>query len=296
MDINEERASEVAAELGVKAFTSHRDVLGQIDAATVAVPTTQHHHVAEELMENGVHLLVEKPLAATLDEARSLVATAKKCGVALQVGHIERFSPTALALRERLTHPVFIECHRVSPFPARGTDVDVVLDLMIHDIDLLLDFLDSPVVRIDAVGVPILTSKYDIVNARFRFECGCTANVTASRVAGKNMRKMRFFQKDAYISADFYLGEIVTHRRLPSEREGLLPKIDVERLAPGKGDPLLGEVISFVDAVRFGKTPVVDGTAAERCMEVAARVVESIRESTPDDLWEVMWGDTRCDG
>ena len=248
-------------------------------------------------MENGVHLLVEKPLAATLDEARSLVATAKKCGVALQVGHIERFSPTALALSERLNRPLFIECHRVSPFPARGTDVDVVLDLMIHDIDLLLDFSGFP-------GGADRRSRSPDPHVQVRHRqrpispSNAVARPTSPRAGlpARTCEKMRFFQKDAYISADFYLGEIVTHRRLPSEREGLLPKIDVERLAPGKGDPLLGEVISFVDAVRFGKTPVVDGTAAERCMEVAARVVESIRESTPDDLWEVMWGDTRCDG
>lgn len=278
-DIDAHRADEVAKELGARAYAGHRDLIGLVDVATVAVPTTDHYAVASQLVAAGIHVLVEKPIAATLSEATSLVEAAERQGVVLQVGHLERFNPTVQALRRRLREPLFWECHRISPFPGRGGDVDVVLDLMIHDIDLILDILDASVTQVDAVGVPVLTSRYDIVNARIKFATGCVANLTASRVSAKSLRKIRVFQSDSYLSADSAKGELIEYRRLPPEGPGAAPKITAQRVDVEERDSLMEEVRSFVEAVSSHAVPVVDGKAGVRALEVALKVIEGIRQS-----------------
>ncbi len=281
-DINAQRAQEVAKELGVRAYAGHGELMGLVDVATVAVPTTEHYAVASQLVSAGIHVLVEKPIAATLGEAKSLVESAERQGLVLQVGHLERFNPTVQALRRRLREPLFWECHRISPFPGRGGDVDVVLDLMIHDIDLILDILDVPVAQVDAVGVPVLTSRYDIVNARIRFANGSVANLTASRVSAKSLRKIRVFQPDAYLSADSAKGELIEYRRLPPEGPGAPPKIVAQRVDVEEKDSLMEEVRSFVEAVASHTVPVVDGKAGLRALEVALQVIEGIRQGVTD--------------
>jgi len=288
-DVLPERARAVAEEVGAESFTHFRELLGRVDVASVAVPTTEHHGVARGLLENGIHVLVEKPIAATLEEAEDLVEIARRSGAVLQVGHLERFNPTVQALRARLRDPLFLECHRISPYPGRGVDVDVVLDLMIHDIDLLLDFVGSEVVQVDAVGVPVLTSRYDIVNARFRFSSGCVANVTASRVSAKSLRKIRVFQADAYISVDCGKGEVLEYRRMPPERDGLA-RIVAERLEVEEKDALLEEVRSFIHAARYGSEPLVTGQAGARCLAVALRVIRGIDEILPEGLRDRLRG------
>jgi predicted dehydrogenase len=279
-DIRADRADEVAREMGVRAFSGHRDVIGLVDLATVAVPTTEHYTVASDLVAAGVHVLVEKPIAATLDEAERLVEAAQRQGVVLQVGHLERFNPTIQALRKRLTEPLFWECHRISPFPGRGGDVDVVLDLMIHDIDLILDILHTTVEQVDAVGVPVLTERYDIVNARIAFATGCVANLTASRVSAKSLRKIRVFQPDAYLSADSAKGELIEYRRLPPEGPEAGPRITAQRVEVEERDSLMEEVKSFVEAVSSRRPPLVDGRAGIRALEVALKVIDGVRRSS----------------
>jgi predicted dehydrogenase len=289
-DVRPDRAEAVAREVGTEPFHHFRELVGRVDVVTVAVPTTEHHEVARGLLESGIHVLVEKPIAATLEEAEDLVDAARRAGALLQVGHLERFNPTIQALRSRLRDPLFLECHRISPYPGRGVDVDVVLDLMIHDIDLLLDFLDSEVVQVDAVGVPVLTPRYDIVNARFRFATGCVANVTASRVSAKSLRKIRVFQPDAYISVDCGKGEVLEYRRMPPEQGEGLPRIVAGRLDVEEKDALLEEVRSFVHAAQHGSQPLVDGRAGARCLAVALRVIRGIDEILPEGLWDRLRG------
>lgn len=288
VDVRPERARSVAEELGTEAFEHHAELVGRVDAATVAVPTTEHHKVARDLLASGVHVMVEKPITATLDEAQDLVDRAQRHGVILQVGHLERFNPAVKALRSRLKDPLFLEIHRISPYPGRGSDVDVVLDLMVHDIDLILDFFNTELVQVDAVGVPVLTPRYDIVNARFRFASGGVANVTASRVSAKSLRKIRVFQPDAYLSVDCEKGEALEYRRLHTERADAFPEIVAERLLVEEGDPLMEEVKSFVDAVRFETPPEVNGIKGMRCLEVAQRVIREIEESFPEGFLDTL--------
>ena len=296
VDVRPQRAQDVAREAGAQALVHHRELMGRVDVATVAVPTTEHCRVARDLLQGGVHVLVEKPIAATMEEAQLLVETAERQGTILQVGHLERFNPTVQALRKKLKDPLFLECHRISPYPGRGVDVDVVLDLMIHDIDLLLDFLQSEPVQVDAVGVPVLTPRYDIVNARLRFATGCVANVTASRVSAKSLRKIRVFQSDAYLSVDFGKRELMEYRRIPAERAGEGPRIHAERLQVEEKDVLLEEVRSFVEAVRHQRPPVVDARAGMRCLEVALKVIADIERNVPEEVWERLRGQGGNDG
>ena len=202
VDVDAGRAQSVAANLGAEALTDHRALVGRIDCASVAVPTQQHHAVARDLLEAGIDVLVEKPLTTTLPEGKALVELAARRGRVLQVGHLERFNPAIRVLEGIVARPRFVECHRLAPFTERGTDVDVVLDLMIHDLDVILAMTTSSLRSIEAVGVPVLTPQVDIANARLRFANGCIANVTASRVSLKRERKLRIFQADAYFSLD----------------------------------------------------------------------------------------------
>jgi len=273
-DVDAARAREVASALGVQAFTDHRQLLGRVDCASVAVPTQFHHAVTRDLLEGGIDVLVEKPLTSTLEEAKQLVELAVKGGRVLQVGHLERFNPAFVALDGVVRQPRFIECHRLAPFTERGTDVDVVLDVMIHDIDLLLAMVPSPLRAVEAVGVPVLTQSVDIANARLRFANGCIANVTASRVSLKRERKFRIFQGDAYFSIDFDQRQVRVCRR-ESDADGRT-SLTVEQIAVEDGDALANEIAAFVQAVRARETPPVTGWDGLRALEVAHVVRESV--------------------
>jgi predicted dehydrogenase len=273
-DVDADRARSVAAELGVEAIADYRSLLGRIDCASVAVPTQQHHLVTGALLEAGVDVLVEKPLTATVAEGKSLVELAARGGRILQVGHLERFNPAIRALDGIVAEPRFIECHRLAPFTERGTDVDVVLDLMIHDLDVILSMTPSAVRSVEAVGVPVLTPSVDIANARIRFENGCIANLTASRVSLKRERKLRIFQPDAYLSVDYGNRQVLICRR-ETDANGQ-PTLRVEQHEVPEQDPLEAEIDAFLHAVRGREIPPVSGWDGLRALEVAHTIRESL--------------------
>jgi predicted dehydrogenase len=277
VDRRAEAARELAARLGVEALSDPTDVLGRIDAASVVVPTQAHFEVSRQLLEAGVHVLVEKPFAATLAEAAALVELARRHERILQVGHLERFNAALLALADMLDRPLFIESHRLAPFTTRGTDVDVILDLMIHDIDLIQGLVGTPLARLDAVGVPILSARDDIANVRLHFEGGCVANVTASRVSLKSERKMRLFQRDAYVTIDFQTGEATIARRGAGEPVAAMPGIGLERRRFDNNDPLQLEIDAFLAAVRGERPVAVSGEDGLRALATALRIREEMR-------------------
>ena len=274
VDVDPARARAVAAALGVEAVTDHRALLGRIDCASVAVPTQLHHAVAGDLLEAGVDVLVEKPLTSTVAEGKALVELAVRRERVLQVGHLERFNPAIRALDGIVREPRFIECHRLAPFTERGTDVDVVLDLMIHDLDVILSMMPSPLRSVEAVGVPVLTNSVDIANARLRFANGGIANVTASRVSLKRERKLRIFQPDAYLSVDYGERRVLICRREPGP-DGL-PALSLEEREVPEADALGSEIDAFLSAVRDRETPPVTGWDGLRALEVAHVILESL--------------------
>jgi predicted dehydrogenase len=271
VDHDRDRAAAISARVGAPAIDAVEDLFGRIDCASIAVPTPSHFPVAAALLEHGVDVLVEKPITSTLDEGRRLVALAAAGQRILQVGHLERFNPAIRSLAGILTEPRFIECHRLAPFTERGTEVDVILDLMIHDLDVILSVIDAPIERVEAVGVPVLSETVDIANARLRFASGAIANVTASRVAMKRERKIRFFQADTYVAVDYGDRSIRIARRVAGAN-GALPTIDASEQHFSDADPLFDEIEAFVHAVRTRATPLVDGVTAVRVMEVAERI------------------------
>jgi predicted dehydrogenase len=273
VDIDAARAAEVAVECQTSALTDYRDLFAQIDCVSIAVPTQLHCAIARDFLTRGVDVLVEKPLTATVEEGRELVEIAAREGCILQVGHLERFNPALRSLTGILTAPRFIECHRVAPFVERGTDVDVVRDLMIHDLDVILSLVRSPVVSIEAFGVPVLTAEPDIANARLRFRSGCIANITASRVALKRERKMRVFQPDTYIVVDYGEHRIRICRREPGSPGGGLPNLSFEEREVSGEDALEEEIRSFLQAVRTRNQPVVSGHDGLQALEVAEQIV-----------------------
>lgn len=262
----------LAAELGVAVHADYRDLLGRVDAVSVATPTTLHHAVARDFLEAGAHVLVEKPIAVTAAEARELIAIAAERRRVLQVGHLERFNPVIVAAAGELSGPRFIESNRLAPFKARGTDVSVVLDLMIHDIDLIEDIVRSPIATIDAVGAPVFTDEIDIANARIRFENGCVADVTASRISLKSERKLRVFQADAYLSIDLQQKLLTIVRRPAVIEAGVMPSVAVEERSFDQGDALLSEIEAFLDAIEQGSRPVVSGEDGLRALATATRI------------------------
>ncbi|MBI5419412.1 MAG: Gfo/Idh/MocA family oxidoreductase [Deltaproteobacteria bacterium] len=276
-DVNPARGKAVAEECGTAFFDSHRRLLSEVDAVSIAVPTTEHYRVAIDAMRADVHVLLEKPITARLREARTLVREAEKRRLVFQIGHVERFNPAVLAAASLLTEPRFIECHRLGPFGGRGTDVDVVLDLMIHDLDLILSFVRSPVLRIHAVGVPVISPNVDIANARLTFANGCVANVTASRVSARKQRKIRIFQEDTYVSMDFVEHTIQIFRRTYPRGPGNPPEISGEILETQKGDSLRDEIRSFLDCVRERGTPRVSGSDGLAALEAAFRILRRMR-------------------
>jgi predicted dehydrogenase len=266
----------IREELGVAVFADHRELLGQTDAVSVATPTATHHPLARDFLRSGSHVLLEKPITATEAEARELIAMAAECGRVLQVGHLERFNPVILAVAGEIVNPRFIESNRLAPFKPRGTDVSVVLDLMIHDIDLIQNVVHSPIATIDAVGAPVFSDEIDIANARIRFENGCVADVTASRISLKSERKLRVFQTDAYLSIDLQQKLLTVVRRPALIEEGVPPKVDVEERSFEQGDALLAEIESFLDAISEGVPPVVSGEDGLRALLTATRIAELV--------------------
>lgn len=270
VDIDEKRAREIGAPLKAEILTDYSELAGRVQCASVAVPTRYHFQVARGLIEMGIDVLVEKPLTADIAEARALVDAAKAWGVILQVGHLERFNPAIRRLEGVIRDPKFVECHRLAPFVERGTDVDVVLDLMIHDIDVISSLVRAPVERVEAVGVPVLTDKPDIANARIKFANGCIANVTSSRVSIKRERKIRFFQPDAYISIDYDQRRAQIFHK-PAPGAGWLD-IRGENIEIKEGDALADEIDSFLDCVQSRSIPLVGGVEGLRALEIASLI------------------------
>lgn len=280
VDADPDRARAVAAETGAEPLTDHRELAGRVDLASVAVPTSGHFAVVRDLLIAGIHVLVEKPITVTTDEARQLIELARSRNLRLQVGHLERFNPVMGLLATRLERPLFIESSRVAPFKPRAMDVDVVLDLMIHDIDLILNLVKSPLTRIDASGSPVITPGIDIANARLQFANGCVANVTASRISLKQERRMRLFQDDAYFSADLAGGTLEVRRKADGGREMFpgVPAIESEHLQPEPGDALEAEIRAFVASVRDGLPCAVTGEDGLQALEAATAVIAQVRE------------------
>jgi len=274
VDIDRSRADQVGKKLGVASFTDYRELLGQVRCVSIAVPTRLHYEVSREFLAAGIDVLVEKPMAATIEEGKQLVELARERSLVLQVGHLERFNPAIRKLEGIIKDPKFVECHRLAPFVERGTDVDVVMDLMIHDIDVIASLVRSPVQRVDAVGVPVLTDKPDIANARITFSNGCIANVTSSRVSLKRERKIRFFQPDAYISIDYDQKRAQIYQR-PGKGAGW-KDIRAETIEFKEGDALADEIESFLDAVRSRGLPLVSGEEGLRALEIASMISERL--------------------
>ncbi|MBI3931929.1 MAG: Gfo/Idh/MocA family oxidoreductase [Acidobacteria bacterium] len=272
-DVDASRAAGVAERHSTRPFAHLRDVIAASDAASVAVPTVDHHRVCRVLLEAGKHVLVEKPMTTTLAEADDLIRLAERNGVVLQVGHIERFNPAVDVLREAVSRPRFIEVHRLGSFSARSLDIDVVLDLMIHDLDIVLSLDGSEPLQVDAVGVPVLTPKVDIANARLRFASGLIANLTASRVSAEKVRKFRVFSPRTYVSVDFAAREARVYRLL--EKEGR-PEIDVRHTAAPDQEPLQRQLQAFLASARTGATPVVSGQDGRRALSLAHTILEKM--------------------
>jgi len=272
-DIDPARLQEVKRVAEAPVFQDYRELFGHVEGVSLAVPTHLHAQIARECLDRGVDVLVEKPMAQTLEEAEELTDLAKRRGRILQVGHVERFNGAVRALHRIIKTPGFIECHRLSPFPQRGTDVDVILDLMIHDIDIILSLVKSPVSQVNAVGVPVLTDRVDISNARLEFASGCVANVTASRVSIERVRKIRIFQPDMYISLDYASQEIALFRRLPPDLASQPPKIVREDVVVEKEEPLRLQLMSFLSSVRERTRPEVSGEEAVEALRVASQIL-----------------------
>lgn len=277
VDANREARERVAAEVGCRAIADYRDVLGEVDAVSIATPTPLHFPIAQDCLERGLHVLVEKPITETPEQARTLIATATRRGCILQVGHLERFNAAILALEGSLGTPRFVESHRLAPFKERGTDVNVVLDLMIHDIDLIQSLVNSPITSIDAVGTSVFSAGLDIANARIRYANGCVANTTASRVSMKTERKLRLFQDDAYISIDLQQKVLTIVRKPPAAAQAAPGQVSIEERSYDQGDALRMEIEAFLRAIRAGGSPVVTGEDGLRALETAIRITQLVQ-------------------
>jgi predicted dehydrogenase len=277
VDSNPETARTVAEKNNTRALTDYRELLGRVDAVSIVVPTRQHFEVARDFLASGAHVLVEKPITVTVEEADELIRIAQDKNLRLMVGHLERFNAALLGLD--LTHdkPLFIESHRLAPFNPRANDVSVVLDLMIHDIDIILDIVDSEVERIDAKGVTVLTSDTDIANARITFKSGCVANVTASRASLKVERKMRMFMPNCYISVDFQNRVLAKHRKGEKEMFPGVPEILSEESVFENGDALMEEIRHFVACIREGREPLCSGKAGRRALATATEITRLLQ-------------------
>lgn len=273
VDINAETAQTIAEKHGAQALTDYSTLLGNVDAVSIVVPTTLHYQVAKDFLNAGSHVLIEKPITTTVEQADELIAIAKEKNLILQVGHLERFNPAVLAL-DKDEKPLFIESHRLSPFNPRANDVSVVLDLMIHDIDIILALVDSEIERIDASGTPVLTKGTDIANARLTFKNGCVANVTASRISMKLERKMRLFRPSSYASVDFQNRILQKYHTGEKEMFPGVPEIVSEDATFETSDALMAEIQQFVDCIQTGKQPLVTGDAARLALATAIQITQ----------------------
>lgn len=274
-DVEIDRARRLAGDLGATVLAADQDWSASADAAIVAVPTVAHADVVGRLLGTGLDVLIEKPIAASVAQARALIDSARRCGRVLQVGHLERFNPAVRSVRHRIDRPRFVEAHRLGPFPGRATDVDVVRDLMIHDLDLLQYLVEEEPDRIDAIGIPVLSHEIDIANARLLHPGGCVANLTASRVSVEPLRRIRIFQPSGYVSIDLLAKSAAFFRRREDEAGGS-PRIEMERLEIVQEDALLAQLRSFVDTVRTRSAPAVSGDDALRTLRTALRVVDAM--------------------
>ena len=277
-DINETQGRAIAERHATRYVADYRAILGEVEAVSIATPTISHCEIACACLAAGIHVLVEKPISHTLAEADRMIALAAEQRLVLQVGHIERFNPAFLALQKELTRPRFFEAHRMGIFSPRSLDIDVVMDLMVHELDIIATLVGSEVIKLEAVGIPILTPKVDLANARLEFADGCIANITASRVSGERLRKLRVFQPHEYYSLDYAEQQVTMARLLPSPNAGMLPGIAAGSLEIEKREPLLAEIEAFVDAVTTGTPPVVTGAQGRRALALATDVLAKIKE------------------
>jgi len=278
-DPSEAARTAVSAELGVPAHADYRELLGRVDAVSIVTPKPQHFAVAKEFLEAGAHVLVEKPMTATVEEGVALVEAARRAGRALQVGHLERFNAAVQAVQPILTVPRFIESARLAPFKHRGTDVNVVLDLMIHDIDLILSIVRSPVISVDAIGSSVFSNEIDIANARLRFANGCVANATASRVSLKTERRLRLFQDDAYVSVDLHQKVLTVIRKGVGVGSDGMPQVAIEETSYEQGDALKVEIEAFLQAAASGDAPPVTGEDGLLALSTAVSITEQVANS-----------------
>ncbi len=278
VDARPEAREAVAAEVGARALPDYRSLLGEVDAVSIVTPTAAHFPIAREFLESGAHVLVEKPITETPQQARDLIQLAARQGRILQVGHLERFNSAIRGAEQHLRAPRFIECHRLAPYKERGTDVSVVLDLMIHDIDIVQTLVGSPIESIDAIGTPVFSEDVDIANARIRFANGCVANATASRVSLKTERKMRVFSDEAYVSMDLQQKIVTVIRKRSDAAAGQLP-VSIEERNFEPGDALKAEIESFLSCIRKGEAPVVSGEAGLAALETAIQITTQVQKS-----------------
>lgn len=278
-DISMSQAASIAGKYRTTAYSTYQDLFGKVDAVSIVVPTPSHFKVAMDFLKNDVNVLIEKPMTTTLEEADELIRFADSKGLIIQVGHLERFNPAVVALKDIVAKPMFIESHRLSIYKDRGTDVSVVLDLMIHDIDIILNFVRSEVSEIRSAGIPVIAENVDIANARLEFQSGCVANVTASRISTKNERKIRLFQKDAYVSVDFTSREITVIQQNSKKDDGLIPGMEIKQLCFTKGDALEDEIKSFVQSVVNRKVPQVTGQMGRDALKIALIIMAQIKNS-----------------
>ncbi len=276
VDTDAKRAAEVAGKVGTVAFQSHQELFGLVDAVSIAVPTPLHFEIGCDCLHHGMDVLIEKPITDRLEDADRLVDLALQKGRILQVGHLERFNPAVVALKEVINQPMFIESHRLSVYKPRCTDVSVILDLMIHDIDLVLGFVGSGVQAIHASGIPVISSHIDIASVRLEFENGCTANLTASRISLKNERKLRLFQKDTYVSIDFASHDVMIIRRASEHDTCVIPGADIQQRKLDKGDALEAELTAFIRSVIARRPPEVTGQMGRDALETALRIMDRI--------------------
>jgi predicted dehydrogenase len=275
-DADPVRAEQVAAELGTRAVSDYHELLGAVDAVSIVVPTHAHHEIAKAFLDQGVHVLVEKPIASTIEQADDLIETARKRNVVLQVGHLERFSSVRQAMEAVVRRPLYIEANRISPFRLRGTDVSIVLDLMIHDIDLVLSLVNAAVIGVDAVGTPVLSALEDIASCRIRFANGCVASITASRISVKNERKMRIFQPNAYVSVDFLTQKLLVAQK--DVGDDAAPNISIEEKTLVEGDSLQRQIEAFLASISGNLPPVVSGEDGRLALATAIQIRDSLEE------------------
>lgn len=281
-DLNEQTAQETAAERGARWTMDWRELIGRVEAVSLVVPTESHCEIACGLLESGIHVLVEKPISRTLEEADRMIQAGAKGGGLLQIGHLERFNPALVALRPHVRNPVYFEIHRVGEFTARSLDIDVVLDLMIHDLDIVQWLVgeDVHVNALNAVGIPILTNKVDAANARLEFSSGAVANITASRVGTEKIRKMRFFQPHDYVAVDYTTRRASVSSLAPPTADGLWPGVHVRHLDVTDVEPLRAEIVSFIEAAQDGRPSPVSGIEGRNALALALRTLERIEEHT----------------